>query len=224
MTSSASGMRQADAPVGKLRTSERPQRRDAIRNRKLVFAAARDVLAEHGIDATVEQIAARAGVGIGTVYRHYPNKDALIDAFVESIFEHLIQSATALLDRTDGSGLEEFLDVLGQSLTEHNSYAQVLAGRPTARCGADQLRRAISQLTAQASAGGRLATWVTNGDIMALIWAMRGVIATSHRSAPSAWQRHLDIHLAALRADATPTARSALTDRQLTAIARDQRL
>jgi AcrR family transcriptional regulator len=203
---------------------ERPQRRDAQRNRALVLSAAGDVLSEHGIDATVDQIAAHAGVGIGTVYRHFPNKDALVDAFVESIFDHLLGAANAQLDRTDGRGLEEFLDVLGSSLSEHLSYAQALAGRPTAQCGADQLRRAITRLTAQATTAGRLADWVTVGDVMTLIWALRGVIDTSHRSAPSAWQRHLDIHLSALRSAEEPSTRDAISSRRLAAIARDQRL
>jgi AcrR family transcriptional regulator len=214
----------ADPSSAQPRPGERPQRRDAQRNRALVLAAAGDVLSEHGTDATVEQIAAHAGVGVGTVYRHFPNKDALVDAFVESIFEQLLSSATACLDRADGRGLEQFLDVLGGSLSAHRSYAQVLAGRPTAQCGADHLRRAIARLTVQATVAGRLADWVSVGDVMTLIWALRGVIETSHHSAPSAWRRHLDIHLSALRTIHEPSTRPAITPRRLAAIARDQRL
>lgn len=224
MTASTPSATPTGASHAKPSAPERTQRRDAVRNRALVLAAAGQVLAEHGIDATVDQIAAQAGVGVGTVYRHFPNKDALVDAFVESIFENLLAAARANLDRADGRGLEEFLDVLGRSLAEHRSYADALTGRPTTQCGAEQLRRAIAHLTAQAAAAGRLADWVGVGDVMTLIWSLRGVIETSHHSAPGAWRRHLDIHLSALRATEQPSSEVAISARRLAAIARDQRL
>ena len=64
-----------------------------LRNQERVIEAAREVLAELGTDATVEQIASRAGVGVGTVYRHFPTKDALVDELVTQIIDTLIASA-----------------------------------------------------------------------------------------------------------------------------------
>src|SRR3954471_21357482 len=71
---------------------DRPLRRDALENREGILEAARSTFAELGIDASVEQIAARAGVGIGTLYRRFPTKDALIDAIFQ---EHLELMAAA---------------------------------------------------------------------------------------------------------------------------------
>src|ERR1700704_146236 len=71
--------------------SERPLRRDAERNRLRILQAAREVFADRGLDASLDQIAAHAGVGIGTVYRRFPDKDALIDA----LFEERIDEVTA---------------------------------------------------------------------------------------------------------------------------------
>src|SRR5258708_5826478 len=113
-------------------------RRDAVRNQRLVLDAARDVLSEDGTEASMESIAVRAGVGVGTVYRHFPNKDALIDALVAAILEDLVGAATSALARPDG-GLQDFLVRLGESLARHRGYAQMLVGHSRSEQGAKEL-------------------------------------------------------------------------------------
>ncbi|HEY3482745.1 MAG TPA: helix-turn-helix domain-containing protein, partial [Streptomyces sp.] len=71
-------------------TRDRPMRRDAVRNQKLVIEAARDVVSEFGTDASMELIASRAGVGVGTVYRRFPNKEALVDEIVGLMLSELV--------------------------------------------------------------------------------------------------------------------------------------
>lgn len=193
---------------------ERAVRSDAVRNQRLVLEAARDVLSEHGTDATMELIASRAGVGIGTVYRHFPNKDELVDALVAAIYEELIAAATAALGH-GGTGLDEFLRVLGRSFAEHRGYARMLVGHTRRECGATALRAMIGKLLAQAKDADEIGADVTLGDIMITIWAIRGVVETSGAVAEGAWERHLDIHLAALRANAVDSAQASITARQL---------
>ncbi|HVE68365.1 MAG TPA: helix-turn-helix domain-containing protein, partial [Solirubrobacteraceae bacterium] len=65
---------------------ERPLRADARRNRERIMEAAREAFAESGLDAQMEDLARRAGVGVGTVYRHFPTKEALVEALVEDYF------------------------------------------------------------------------------------------------------------------------------------------
>ena len=86
-------------------------RRDAVRNYHRILDAARDVLGESGAEAGMEEIAARAGVGIGTVYRRFASKDALIDELVRLVMEEVTAAADRALTRDDGHGLEEFLQV-----------------------------------------------------------------------------------------------------------------
>ena len=64
-------------------TAERPLRKDAERNRRRILDAAREVFAERGLDAGLDHIARHAGLGVGTVYRRFPDKERLIEALFE---------------------------------------------------------------------------------------------------------------------------------------------
>src|ERR687886_726120 len=75
----------------------RPLRADAQRNREKLLAAATEAFAEHGEDVALETVAARAGVGIGTLYRHFPNRDALVVAAYRHEVEQLCAAAQDLL-------------------------------------------------------------------------------------------------------------------------------
>jgi AcrR family transcriptional regulator len=198
-------------------THTRPMRRDALRNHQLVMEAARAVLAEFGTDASMELIASRAGVGVGTVYRRFPNKEALVDEIAGQILFELVDEARRLLERADGTGLEAFLRVIGQSLTVHHGYADKLVGHSKSVC-VQQLRDLIAELVAQAQDFGRIGPHVTLGDIMTLVWGMRGVVETSSSVVPDAWQRHLDIHLVGLRSPQPPSAHPAVTREQLSRV------
>ena len=198
-------------------TPHRPMRRDAVRNHQLVLAAAREVLTEYGTDASMELIASRAGVGVGTLYRRFPNKEALVDEIAGQILGELVTEARRALTDPDGTGLEAFVGVIGRWISEHRGYADKLVGRSKVSC-VDQLRDLISELLAQAQEFGRIGPDVTLGDIMTLIWGLRGVVETSGTVVPDAWQRYADIHLAGLRTPGAPGTRLAVTREQLTVI------
>ena len=70
-------------------TAVRQLRADARRNRERILGAAKDVFAEQGADAQMDDVARKAGVGVGTVYRHFPTKEALLEALALEAFEHI---------------------------------------------------------------------------------------------------------------------------------------
>jgi AcrR family transcriptional regulator len=82
--------------------STRPQRADARRNRERILAAARELFAEDGQGTQMDDIARRAAVGVGTVYRHFPTKDALIGELVRAKLLHHAERARAWHDDADG--------------------------------------------------------------------------------------------------------------------------
>ena len=112
-----------------------PGRRDAVRNYHRVLEAAREVLGESGADASMEEIAARAGVGVGTVYRRFANKDALIDELVRLSMADALDAARQALARPGGAGLEQYLRGLGTLFAAHARYAHLLLQRSHWRTG-----------------------------------------------------------------------------------------
>jgi AcrR family transcriptional regulator len=175
-------------------------RRDAVRNYERILDAAREVLGESGADASMEEIAARAGVGVGTVYRRFASKDALIDELLRLAQEQLVTAADRALARTDERGLQELLSALGQSFAEHARYAGLLLERPADAYSSGRIASAIEELTRRAAAASTVRRNITAVDVLALILAMRGLVQASGDAAPADWRRFLDIHLAGMRA------------------------
>src|SRR3954467_314481 len=108
--------------------TDRQQRADARRNRERVLAAASDLLAESGLKAPVEEVARRAGVGVGTVCRNFPTKQALIEAVVGAMGEALgVDAGTALADPDPAHAFEKFVIALPAFQARHRALADQMA-------------------------------------------------------------------------------------------------
>jgi AcrR family transcriptional regulator len=111
----------------------RPLRADAQRNRDKIVAAARDCFSEAGLDAQIEDVARRAGVGVGTVYRHFPTKDALVRAMVVDKMESMTAMAPVFLAEAEEDGWKGFTGYVRACAETHiadRGLSQVIATQP----------------------------------------------------------------------------------------------
>lgn len=112
-------------------------RADARRNRDKVLAAARRIMARQGLDAQMEEIARAAKVGVGTVYRHFPTKDDLVEALAGARFERLAELAREALEKDEPwAAFEEFMRSGAKIQTEDRALSEVLTSRPELMQGA----------------------------------------------------------------------------------------
>jgi AcrR family transcriptional regulator len=185
---------------------EKPLRADARRNRRKVLAAARKVFAEQGIDAQIDDVARRARVGVGTVYRHFPTKEALLEALCEEQFALIADHARAALDADDP--WEAFVDLLwfgGERTAGDRAFSEFMAARrePLAK-PADveaDLRDTAAELMRRCQAAGKMRADVMVDDLPLLMCGVGSASGMPH-PVPDSWRRHLAILLDGLRVEA----------------------
>jgi AcrR family transcriptional regulator len=183
---------------------ERPLRADARRNREKVLEAARAVFSEQGRDAQMDDVAKRAGVGVGTVYRHFPTKEALIEALMEASFREIAATAQAALAIEDP--WEAFAGVLrrgAETMSADRTLSEVFASIPgpmeAARPTIEGLTRTMDTLIRRAQEAGSLRPDLIVDDIPMLMCGIGSATKKEHRC-DAAWRRHLAIVLDGLRA------------------------
>jgi len=165
----------------------------------------------------MDGIASRAGVGIGTLYRRFAGKEALIDALVGLVMDDLEKAADRSLTASDGTGLQSFLLTLGESFAAHRRYAGLMLGRGDT-AGVERIRGHLEELTRRAVVAGAVGPQTSIGDVMALVWSVRALAEIAEDVAPGLWRRHLDIHLAGLRAPGQLSGKPVMTAEQIRAI------
>jgi AcrR family transcriptional regulator len=182
-------------------------RRDAQQNRDRLVARAGELFAADGIGVPVEEITRRAGVGMGTLYRHFPTKADLVDAVLEEALEAyvgLARDAAAAVDAWAG-----FTDFLERGLELHASNRGLMdviltsaRGRARAEATRERVRPLLRQLVARAQAEGRLREDFSAEDVPLLFRALGRVIEATGDSAPDLWRRYLALVVDGLRAAA----------------------
>jgi len=109
-------------------STTRPMRADAARNRAKVLEVAYETFAAEGLAVPIDEIARRAGVGPGTVYRHFPTKEALFQAVIEDRVRSIVDRAHQLLAADPGAALFEFLREMVRTAAADHGIADALAG------------------------------------------------------------------------------------------------
>jgi AcrR family transcriptional regulator len=190
-------------------TTAGPRRADARRNRERVLAAAEAVFAEQGLKAPVEEVARRAGVGVGTVCRNFPTKQALVEAVVGVVYGTLLERANlALSDPDPARAFEKFVTALPALQGRHRALADQMANEYRTEWAAgprEELLRAVSELVARAQAVGAVRADIGPGDVSMLFAGVAHATAVAGDLQPVLRERFVRIILDGLRADdATP--------------------
>jgi AcrR family transcriptional regulator len=186
----------------------RPLRADAVRNRDRVVAAAAAVFAERGIEATVPEVAARAGVGKATVYRSFPTKEHLVAAVVVERLRRFEADIRAALEAEDAwLALVDLLLGHATVIAGDRSLAGGMARSihlPELEAARASLWQALDALLDRARRQGGLRADATVEDLRLLWGGLCRVLADEQVRDPAVWRRYAGLVAAALRADGTP--------------------
>lgn len=169
-------------------------RADARRNRDKLIDAAREVFAERGLDATLEEVARRAGVGVGTLYRRFPTREDLVAcAFEAKMAEYVAAIDEALADPDPWAGFCRYIEQVCAMQAADRGFTDVLTLTfPTQRRfeaqRAHSYRGAVT-LIERAKAAGRLRSDFVPEDLVMVLMANAGVVAATVQVAPQAWRR-----------------------------------
>ncbi len=179
----------------------RPLRADAERNRQRVLEVAQQVFAAEGLAVPIDEIARRAGLGVGTLYRHFPTKEALFEAIVIGRMETLVEDARLGAKAADpGAALFGFLTRMVEEGSAKKDFHAALAGVDMKRITAakQRMKRAVHVLVARAQQASALRTDVGVDDVLTLVMGTVHA-AERHGAGPAERRRLLQVVFDGLR-------------------------
>jgi AcrR family transcriptional regulator len=189
----------------------RPMRRDAQRNLERIRAAAREVFAERGEHATLAEVAARAQVGVGTVYRRYASKAALLDdLYAESVgwFETAVEEALAEKDSWDA--FVGFIEAMEAGFARNRALSDLVTGAEGSDYRLRDERRAqarervlapLGELIKRAQAEGKLRKDFTTHDFELIHTMLASIVRETEAASPGQWRRYLEMIINGIRAE-----------------------
>jgi AcrR family transcriptional regulator len=189
----------------------RPLRRDAELNRQRILSAASEVLAERGLDATLDDVARRAGVGVGTVYRRFPGKEALTRALFDEQLSLLVAAGErALADPDPWTGLVSYLEAAAELVASDRALRQILMftafGRDQAALARARLQPLVTRLLGRAQEAGVVRADLRPTDVPFAVFMLAAAADYARPVRPATWRRYL-----ALLLDSLPPARESTT-------------
>ncbi|MCE7079832.1 TetR/AcrR family transcriptional regulator [Streptomyces sp. ST2-7A] len=188
-----------DPPAARPGAAGRVRRADAERNRRAIIEAADAVLAEQGGAVDVREIARRSGVGMGTLYRHFPTKDDLLHTVLEGQFASWAGAASRAAGTTGDPrrALREFFENALEDRARHRAVVEHCGTAwtgPAPDC-VGLLTPVIDDLRGRALAAGVLRPDVTTEDLSLLLASLGQVVQMTAGTCPGMWRRHLRICL-----------------------------
>ncbi len=184
--------------------ASRRLRADAERNRAAILAAAREVFAEQGLEAPLEEIAARAGVGIATLYRRFPARQQLIAAaLIEKITQYAEAAGQALAVPDPWAGFSGFVERISELQAADRGLSDLLCMALPAGEQVEQLRSQandqVVQLVERAKSAGRLREDFAGEDLLLLLIANAAIVHVTRTDAPRARRRFVALALDAFQ-------------------------
>jgi AcrR family transcriptional regulator len=188
----------------------RPLRRDAERNRRRILHAAAEVFTEYGLAATLDDVARQAGVGVGTVYRRFPDKEALVDALFEPRIGALVAlGEQALREPDEWAALAWFLEQAGALLAADRGLRQMVMfttyGRNRSGEARACLKPLVTRLITRAQAAGTVRSDLSPTDVPVIEFMLASVAGYAQHTRPEVWRRYLALILDALRPERAGT-------------------
>ncbi|MEV6508228.1 TetR/AcrR family transcriptional regulator [Streptomyces sp. NPDC051642] len=200
---------------------QRPLRADAERNRRLIMTTADRLFALRGTTVPLNEIAREAGIGVGTVYRRFPDLQSLVDALFTERFTMFLNLATTAAELPDpAQALRHYLLAAARWRSEDRALEVVLANAsvdtgPVARTRG-QLGRLVDGLAERAVTAGAVRKDFASADVYAFLNMIGAVADRTHDVAPDAWRRYAEVLMVGFGLEgATADGTSALTDEQL---------
>lgn len=173
----------------------------------MLLAAAREVFAEQGVEVRLDVVARRAGVGVATLYRHFPTRSDLVEAlFAERMGEFLAVAEAALAETDAWAGLVSFLEGMLELQRGDRVLKEMFLRYPPGEGRLTEARRemrgSFEQILERAHTQGQLRADFGVGDLTLLLWSFAPVMDATAEAAPTAWRRHLHWLLDGLRSGA----------------------
>ena len=201
----ASGTGPGEAP-----SNGRRLRKDAERNRKKILAAASDVFTERGLQATLDDVARQAGVGVGTVYRRFPDKEALVEALFTERLDMLVGFAEQGLAEPDPwAGLVLFMEHAATVIAGDRGLRQILMFATYGRDRVDQARQrllpVVLKIVQRAQEAGQVRADLRPTDVPVIEFMLSTAAEYAGQVRPEIWRRYLTLILDALRPARTGT-------------------
>ena len=192
--------------MGESVVTPRPLRADAARNRARILTAAAEVFAERGLDVTLDDIAAHAGLGVGTVYRRFADREALVEALFDDRMQVKLARLRLALEVPAEQAYDAFVEVT-REMCEHLAYdrgmrqvmlSSVYGHDEVARCR-DEMTVIGDELVQRAKATGKLRADFEATDLAAIMLMIGAIADFASVVAPDLWRRYFDMIIDGLR-------------------------
>jgi AcrR family transcriptional regulator len=213
----------APEPPGPAGSTSRPLRADAERNRVRILAAAARVFAERGLDGTLHDVAEAAGLGVGTVYRRFPDKEALVEALFETEIERIAELAEQAGRQPDAwEALVGFLRRTSAEQAEDRGLHEVLNstgfGQDRVAAARSRIMPTVAGMLARAQEQGSARPDIEAADLGMLVMMVSSLAQYVQEARSDAWVRYFELMIDALRAQPgqTPLPVPALSETELT--------